>query len=247
MSEFLRDAFPWIPAEWIDWVGWALIALGLLVLIVLLWRVAGGARSLARRTSEARLAVVEAAEVDQRRRLVLVRRDGVEHLIMIGGPSDIVVERGIGLATAQSPRAAPVDVAALRRSTPSTRSAPGPLEARAEPLAPAPAREARSAPKPPPKTAEPVVPPRVDVPDAEPAAQDGAAPAIRREPAFTRTAGSGVSQRQPSVVIGNEPAKDVERPGDPPEGPRASRDVRDTNDLVAEIDDILSRTPRDRN
>src|SRR6516165_4641758 len=39
-----------------------------------------------------RLAVVDAAAVDGRRRLVLIRRDNVEHLLMIGGGADIVVE-----------------------------------------------------------------------------------------------------------------------------------------------------------
>src|SRR5581483_1340423 len=33
--------------------------------------------------------------VDGRRRLVLVRRDNVEHLLMIGGPADLVVEPNI--------------------------------------------------------------------------------------------------------------------------------------------------------
>src|ERR1700710_3238063 len=42
-----------------------------------------------------RLAVIEAAAVDGRRRLVLVRRDNIEHLLMIGGPTDIVVEPNI--------------------------------------------------------------------------------------------------------------------------------------------------------
>src|SRR6267143_2624555 len=46
-----------------------------------------------------RLAVIDAAAVDGRRRLVLVRRDNVEHLLMIGGPSDIVVEPNIVRAT----------------------------------------------------------------------------------------------------------------------------------------------------
>ncbi|MEH6951068.1 flagellar biosynthetic protein FliO [Nitrobacter sp. NHB1] len=46
-----------------------------------------------------RLAVIDAAAVDGRRRLVLVRRDNVEHLLMIGGPSDIVVESNIVRAT----------------------------------------------------------------------------------------------------------------------------------------------------
>src|SRR5882724_1030880 len=56
-----------------------------------------------------RLAVIDAAAVDGRRRLVLVRRDNVEHLLMIGGPSDIVVEPNIVRATPgrdQSPRPA---------------------------------------------------------------------------------------------------------------------------------------------
>lgn len=45
---------------------------------------------------ERRLAVVEHANVDGRRRLLLIRRDDVEHLIMTGGPVDVVIETGIG-------------------------------------------------------------------------------------------------------------------------------------------------------
>jgi hypothetical protein len=44
---------------------------------------------------ERRLAIVEQAAVDSRRRLVLLRRDNVEHLIMTGGPVDVVIETGI--------------------------------------------------------------------------------------------------------------------------------------------------------
>ena len=44
---------------------------------------------------EPRLAVVDHANVDGRRRLVLVRRDNTEHLIMTGGPVDVVIETGI--------------------------------------------------------------------------------------------------------------------------------------------------------
>src|SRR5207244_6378109 len=53
-----------------------------------------------------RLAVIDAAAVDGRRRLVLVRRDNVEHLLMIGGPSDLVVEPNI-VRAAGAPREAP--------------------------------------------------------------------------------------------------------------------------------------------
>lgn len=47
------------------------------------------------KSREPRLMVLDAAAVDPKRRLVLIRRDDVEHLIMIGGPSDIVIETGI--------------------------------------------------------------------------------------------------------------------------------------------------------
>jgi flagellar protein FliO/FliZ len=53
-------------------------------------RLGGGARG-----RQPRLAVIDAATVDGRRRLVLIRRDNVEHLLMIGGPTDVVVESNI--------------------------------------------------------------------------------------------------------------------------------------------------------
>jgi flagellar protein FliO/FliZ len=53
----------------------------------------GGARSGMRR--DRRLAISEVMAVDNRRRLVLIKRDSVEHLILIGGSDDVVVERGI--------------------------------------------------------------------------------------------------------------------------------------------------------
>ena len=63
-----------------------------------------------------RLAVIDAAAVDGRRRLVLVRRDNIEHLIMIGGPTDVVVEPNILRAVAVG----------ATRETSQTRSANGP-------------------------------------------------------------------------------------------------------------------------
>jgi flagellar protein FliO/FliZ len=52
------------------------------------------------RGRQPRLAVIDYASVDGRRRLILVRRDNVEHLLMIGGPTDVVVEPNIVRATA---------------------------------------------------------------------------------------------------------------------------------------------------
>ncbi len=47
------------------------------------------------RGRDKRLGVVEAASVDGRRKLILLRRDDVEHLIMTGGPVDVLIETGI--------------------------------------------------------------------------------------------------------------------------------------------------------
>jgi hypothetical protein len=52
------------------------------------------------RGRQPRLAVIDAATVDGRRWLVLIRRDNIEHLLMIGGPTDLVVEPNIVRAVA---------------------------------------------------------------------------------------------------------------------------------------------------
>jgi flagellar protein FliO/FliZ len=73
------------------------VVLALIGLAAWLVRRFGGNRlgANANRGRMPRLAVIDAAAVDGRRRLVLVRRDNVEHLLMIGGPTDIVVEQNI--------------------------------------------------------------------------------------------------------------------------------------------------------
>jgi flagellar protein FliO/FliZ len=78
----------------------------------LMRRLTGGTLGIAGpRGRQPRLAVIDAASVDGRRRLVLVRRDNVEHLLLIGGPTDIVVEPNIdkaALAAAAAVPASPV-------------------------------------------------------------------------------------------------------------------------------------------
>src|SRR5437762_8807169 len=78
-----------------------------------------------------RLAVIDAAAVDSRRRLVLVRRDNVEHLLMIGGPGDIVVEQNIVRAV---PVNAPRDVPAPRAGVSDTLARAGAEPQRAQTL-----------------------------------------------------------------------------------------------------------------
>jgi flagellar biogenesis protein FliO len=73
-----------------------LIVLGLIGVAAWAVRRFGSARlSSAVRGRQPRLAVIDYASVDARRRLILVRRDNVEHLVMIGGPTDVVVESNI--------------------------------------------------------------------------------------------------------------------------------------------------------
>ncbi|MEM7620891.1 MAG: flagellar biosynthetic protein FliO [Pseudomonadota bacterium] len=47
------------------------------------------------KAKNSRLQILEVAIVDTQRRLVLVRRDDVEHLIMTGGTSELVIESDI--------------------------------------------------------------------------------------------------------------------------------------------------------
>jgi flagellar protein FliO/FliZ len=73
----------------------ALIAIGAWLLKGLTGGGSGNKTGSFLRGRERRLGVVEAANVDGRRKLILLRRDDTEHLIMTGGPVDVVIETGI--------------------------------------------------------------------------------------------------------------------------------------------------------
>ncbi|UVK45548.1 flagellar biosynthetic protein FliO [Mesorhizobium sp. AR07] len=102
--------------QWLDSVAgpgyaaallWTFAALVLLVIVLVIVKlvrnltfgtfVAGG------RNRKTRLAVMDATAVDSHRRLVLIRRDDIEHLLLIGGPTDVVVERDIRLSAPRRP------------------------------------------------------------------------------------------------------------------------------------------------
>jgi hypothetical protein len=96
-----------------------------------------------------RLAVIEAGAVDGRRKLVLIRRDNVEHLLMIGGPADIVVEQNIVRGQNSGRDVAPArgtgTAEALQRPAPIAEETSWPLQ---PDVAPRPPRPARPAPTP---------------------------------------------------------------------------------------------------
>ncbi len=98
-------------------------------------RVPGG------RTRQPRLGLVDAFSLDGQRQLVLIRRDNIEHLVMIGGPNDVLVELQINRAAVparETTQASPL----LVPSTPVRQAAAAPASAVAE----APAKVAAKAP-----------------------------------------------------------------------------------------------------
>lgn len=119
----------------------ALLGLTVLVMRRLAARGTGGDR---RGRPGPRLSVLDSVSVDQRRRLVLIRRDEVEHLLLIGGNSDLVIEQNIGAAdAAEAVEATPAAVAppreapTLQRPTPrrALSAAPAAATLTAEPAA----------------------------------------------------------------------------------------------------------------
>ncbi|MBZ9756655.1 flagellar biosynthetic protein FliO [Mesorhizobium sp. ESP6-5] len=168
--------------QWLDSVAgpgyaaallWTFAALILLVIVLIIVRlvrnltfgtfVAGG------RNRKTRLAVMDATAVDSHRRLVLVRRDDIEHLLLIGGPTDVVVERDIRLAAPRRPALTgdgglqPVPAAAAPAAKPRSPQ-PAPVPPRQAP-APQPVAMAQ------PARQRPAAPPPAPAPAPKPAAQ----------------------------------------------------------------------------
>ena len=195
-----------------DWWWAGKFVLAFLVVLALIWVCAFafkrfGGRALAAasgtRGRQPRLAVIDSAMVDTRRQLLLIRRDNVEHLIMTGGPTDIVIEPNIVRQTAAAPaRATPSLADTLPRAVPLADGGQWPLQpdtlppVRAESLrtepplrAEAPSRPHRAAPPPPPAPPPPKAidedaathEPARSAPE-EPAGEPG--PPMRAEPAL---------------------------------------------------------------
>lgn len=103
----------------------------LILLVVWLLKVVLKVSSNGVRARNRRLAVVDTLVLDQKRQLMIIRRDNVEHVILTGGAQDLVVETGIPVA--ETPPAAQPP----RRTAP---PAPG-FVPRKQPAAPAPVVE----------------------------------------------------------------------------------------------------------
>ena len=97
------------------------VVLALLLALVILVKIFGGS---VKGRKGSRLGISEYYEIDKTRRLVLVRRDDTEHLVLIGGAQDLVVEAGIGSPLLESEQPAPVMRQAPRPAVFGSRRAP---------------------------------------------------------------------------------------------------------------------------
>lgn len=152
---------------------WTVAALVLLLILLVLIRivrsftfgtfVAGG------RNRRPRLAVTDATAVDSHRRLVLVRRDDVEHLILIGGPSDVVIEQNIRQFSEEP---------AFEAEEDKSKREPVPIPTPAPAAREAPREEIRSVPP-----SAPIAAPTAPVPSPAPVAQSATIVPLKAEAA----------------------------------------------------------------
>lgn len=87
----------------------AIIFSVLAAIVFVVRRLTGGGRALQTRGARARqprLGIIDVYELDRSRQLILLRRDNVEHLLLVGGPNDVVVERNIQRGQRPLPEAA---------------------------------------------------------------------------------------------------------------------------------------------
>ncbi|CAN7411679.1 MULTISPECIES: flagellar biosynthetic protein FliO [Rhizobium] len=223
------------------------VGLALLLLIIVLWVIRSRAPSpfvRGGRNRQPRLQVLDAAAVDARRRLVLVRRDDVEHLIMIGGPSDIVIESRILPAAAEQPGGAsrpqpveqrPISVARpeMPQETPPVSPPRPPVAARVEPAA-EPSFAAPASPEPRPR------PEPSTQPSTQPPVQPAVAPPVVTSPLPAEPVTAPLSAERDNPLRAAPPQP---RPPEHPAAPPAARPApfHDTSSAAEILDAARQR------
>ena len=160
------------------------------------------------RNRQPRLAVIDTAAVDGRRKLVIIRRDNVEHLLMVGGPTDVVVETNIMRSGAAAARETPAVRAnggeTLPRAMPLPDAPHWPLQP--EPaVAAAPARPERVRPE---EAAAPADPPPSPAPAVR--AQRDALTGLATDPSPQQAPAPAVRAVQPARAVAARPAPVVQ-------------------------------------
>ncbi|MGJ0425877.1 hypothetical protein [Methylocystis sp.] len=202
------------------------------VLVLYIYRLLFGRRirSPGGRNRARRLDVVDVYDLDRERQLVIVRRDNVEHLLLIGGPTDILVEATINRVEGAvsrgpeqrqgSPAAAnwPAGPTAPPREleTPLPKpAAAGAVNLPPDLFAPAPPRPAAPQPPPPSPSPQPPAGPRV----SSPAAPQRPAPPRSPTPPFLARAQQRLAPRPkepPPEAAAPPPPAAPPRPAEPP-------------------------------
>ncbi|NUL16376.1 flagellar biosynthetic protein FliO [Agrobacterium tumefaciens] len=198
------------------------VGVALLILAIALWlmRRRSGSAPFIRggRNRQPRLQVLDATAVDARRRLVLVRRDNVEHLVMIGGPTDIVIESGIGaipiVRDVQEPelKALPRQESEQKRAEPTIQQERRPALPQQQPVAAAAPVSVPEEPARQPQRPEPPAPAPRPAPVAAAAAQVPPRPSTPPQPVSTP-----VTARDPAPPARQAaPERETVRPTPPP-------------------------------
>ncbi|MEM1102484.1 MAG: flagellar biosynthetic protein FliO [Pseudomonadota bacterium] len=105
------------PADYIRFPFALMAVLGLIALIAFGVRRLGAIGPIPH-SADKRLSVRESVALDPKRRLVLVRRDGVEHLLLLGGERETIVESHIQEARAEASSSADAMDPAPRKDGP---------------------------------------------------------------------------------------------------------------------------------
>lgn len=182
----------------------------------------------------ARIRILETAAVDKRRRLVLIRRDGVEHLVMIGGGRDFVVESDIRHDPAERAGHGPAAETAEPRPAEPRQAEPHFAEQpEAAPQRPAGRREDRGQVGPGPREPAPdrrAPAPRPDAERRQPPARPGPPRSDRAGQAPQRTgrpaAGHDPQTADPEFVEPAAPPRRPEPAGQAPSGRTGERAAR---------------------
>jgi flagellar biogenesis protein FliO len=213
---------------------------------------AGALTSSALRGRQPRLAVIEATAVDSRRRLVLIRRDNIEHLVMLGGPTDLVVEANI---VRGQPAAALREAPRAEAPRPPEPARPAPAAETMWPLAPEPTLRSGRPPERPPVPERPAIPsmseelplqPQVEPPPRPPAPDRLASLAAE----FSRSTARTEPPAPPTPPAPPGPRGEGRRappPAAPPAAPahEPSADERNLTDIAHRLEAALRRPARE--
>lgn len=174
MRQTLQTLFGFELSSGLRWIiAFAVVLLLVALLGFFLRRMSGGRLKFkgqgGGRARQPRLGVVDVYDLDRQRQLILVRRDNVEHLVMIGGASDVVVETHIVRSGGRVAVPAPPEGLAERPLALEPEQRPHLVEEpRPLPPSPVPAPAVPVDPVPPPRPQPPVAPAPLARPTAQP-------------------------------------------------------------------------------